>query len=61
MSLNRDSDGAIAAEWDAARRDLCGRERASLDLFLHGLPAGARLLDAGRGTCRFALAAQLEP
>jgi cyclopropane fatty-acyl-phospholipid synthase-like methyltransferase len=50
--MNRESYNAIAAAWDEARRGFVGRERHYVDTLLEGLPARARVLDAGCGTGR---------
>jgi cyclopropane fatty-acyl-phospholipid synthase-like methyltransferase len=50
--MNRESYGAIAQSWDAARVSFCGREREYLDALLGELPAGSDVLDLGCGTGR---------
>lgn len=50
--MNRAAYDAIAAQWDAARQQLVGREQAFLDEVLAPLPPGATVLDLGCGTGR---------
>jgi SAM-dependent methyltransferase len=50
--MNRHAYDSIAAEWDAERSSLSGRERTWLDAGLDGLAPASRVLDLGCGTGR---------
>jgi SAM-dependent methyltransferase len=50
--MNRESYNKIAPQWNAARRNFCGREREYLEAVLQVTPEGAFILDLGCGTGR---------